>query len=112
VVCTLGMEGARRLAAQIEARGRFFTPHTWGNGIGLAANLHVVAGAMGNEGAPFVEYPYDPPEWTPERRDFPLTHPIEIDREGWIDLGDEPGLGIELDEAVLASTLATDSRYD
>jgi L-alanine-DL-glutamate epimerase-like enolase superfamily enzyme len=112
VVCTLGMEGARRLAAQIEARGRLFTPHTWGNGIGLAANLHVVAGAMGTEGAPFVEFPYDPPEWTPERRDFPLTQPIDIDGNGWIDLGDAPGLGIELDEAVLASTLATDSRYD
>lgn len=109
VVCSLGMEGARKLAAQIEAHGKVFTPHTWGNGIGLAANLHVVAGA-GN--APFVEFPYDPPEWTNERRDFPLTRAIDIDANGFIELGHAPGLGIELDDAVLAATTATDSRYD
>ncbi|MFD1557432.1 mandelate racemase/muconate lactonizing enzyme family protein [Paraburkholderia silviterrae] len=109
VVCTLGMEGARRLAAQIEAHGKVFTPHTWGNGIGLAANLHVVAGAAH---APFVEFPYDPPEWTPARRDFPLTRAIEPDAQGWIELGTAPGLGIELNEAVLAATRASDSRYD
>ncbi|WP_233887409.1 mandelate racemase/muconate lactonizing enzyme family protein [Paraburkholderia flagellata] len=109
VVCTLGMEGARRLAAQIEAHGKVFTPHTWGNGIGLAANLHVVAGAAQ---APFVEFPYDPPEWTPARRDFPIKHVIDIDANGWIELSDAPGLGIELDEAMLAATRAHDSRYD
>lgn len=109
VVCTLGMEGARRLATQIELRGKVFTPHTWGNGIGLAANLHVVAGAAH---APFVEFPYDPPEWTPARRDFALTQAIEPDAQGWIELGTAPGLGIELNEAVLAATRATDSRYD
>ena len=109
VVCTLGMEGARRLAAQIEAHGKVFTPHTWGNGIGLAANLHVVAGAAH---APFVEFPYDPPEWTPARRDFPLKDVIDIDSQGWIELGDAPGLGIELDSAMLAATRAHDNRYD
>ncbi|WP_116140036.1 mandelate racemase/muconate lactonizing enzyme family protein [Trinickia diaoshuihuensis] len=109
VVCTLGLEGARRLTAQIEERGRVFTPHTWGNGIGLAANLHVAAGASN---APFVEFPYDPPEWAPSRRDFPLSTPLDIDEHGWIELGEAPGLGIELNEAVLGATLAATSRYD
>ncbi|RDV00485.1 mandelate racemase/muconate lactonizing enzyme family protein [Trinickia dinghuensis] len=109
VVCTLGLEGTRRLTQQIEARGRVFTPHTWGNGIGLAANLHVAAGASN---APFVEFPYDPPEWTCARRDFPLVAPIDIDENGWIELGHAPGLGIELNEATLAATLAENNRYD
>jgi L-alanine-DL-glutamate epimerase-like enolase superfamily enzyme len=109
VVCTLGLDGARRLAEQIEARGKLFTPHTWGNGIGLMANLHVVAGASS---APFVEFPYDPPEWTPARRDFLLARPIDIDADGWLELGSAPGLGIELNEEVLAATRATSSRYD
>jgi L-alanine-DL-glutamate epimerase-like enolase superfamily enzyme len=109
VICTLGMEGARRLAAQAEAHGHVFTPHTWGNGIGLAANLHVTAGAAS---APFIEFPYDPPEWTTTRRDFPLTQCFEPDRAGWITLGEAPGLGIELNEALLATTRAQDSRYD
>ena len=51
-------------------RNRWFTPHTWTNGIGLLANLHVAAGVGGG---PFLEFPYDPPGWTPERRDFMLA---------------------------------------
>ena len=39
--------------------------HTWGNGIGLLANAHLFAGC---EGGPWLEYPIDPPEWTPARR--------------------------------------------
>jgi L-alanine-DL-glutamate epimerase-like enolase superfamily enzyme len=108
-VCTLGIEGVRHLAAAVETRGRVLTPHTWGNGIGLLANLHVAAGASN---APFVEFPYDPPEWTPARRDFLLAQPIDVDTNGWIELGDAPGLGAEVDEAALAATLTDTHRYD
>jgi L-alanine-DL-glutamate epimerase-like enolase superfamily enzyme len=108
VACTLGMEGLRRLAQAVEAHGKVFTPHTWGNGIGLAANLHLTAGAAS---APFVEFPYDPPEWSIERRDFMLQNPIDIDREGWLNLSDAPGLGLAIDEAALDATLAKRSTY-
>ena len=100
-VCTGGITGLATLAAEIDAAGRVFTPHTWGNGIGLLANLHLTAGTVDT---PFIEYPFDPPEWTPARRDYPLARPIEIDDEGWLDVPDEPGLGIELDEERLAAT--------
>ncbi len=43
------------------------------------ANLHVCCGVGGG---PFLEYPYDPPGWTPERRDFMLAEPLRIDPEG------------------------------
>jgi D-galactarolactone cycloisomerase len=72
-----------------------FSPHTWTNGIGLMANLHVAAAAPN---CPFIEYPYDPPGWTPEIRDFLLTEPIRIDSEGYVQLPERPGLGLELDE--------------
>ncbi|QCP48526.1 mandelate racemase/muconate lactonizing enzyme family protein [Trinickia violacea] len=108
VACTLGMEGLRKLAQAVEAHGKVFTPHTWGNGIGLAANLHLTAGAAS---APFIEFPYDPPEWSIERRDFMLEHPIDIDREGWLNLSDAPGLGLAIDEAALDATLAKRSTY-
>ena len=55
-------------------------------------------------------YPFDPPEWTPARRDFPLARPIEAD-EGWLVLSDEPGLGIELDEERLAATRAHHATF-
>ena len=84
-----------------------FTPHTWGNGIGLLANAHLTAGTVG---APFLEFPFDPPEWTTARRDFPLVGTVEVDGDGWLHLGDRPGLGLELDEDVLART-ATSRRH-
>jgi L-alanine-DL-glutamate epimerase-like enolase superfamily enzyme len=78
-----------------------FTPHTWTNGMGLTANAHLVAG-LGD--APFLEYAYDPPEWTLERRDFMMAQPLRADEDGWLNLSDAPGLGYTLDERALAAT--------
>jgi L-alanine-DL-glutamate epimerase-like enolase superfamily enzyme len=99
VVLALGISGARTLADLALRRNRWFTPHTWTNGIGLLANLQVCCGVGGG---PFLEYPYDPPGWTPERRDFMLAQPVRIDSEGWLAVPDVPGLGIELDEEAVA----------
>jgi D-galactarolactone cycloisomerase len=44
VVLALGISGVRTLAELALRRNRWFTPHTWTNGIGLLANLHVCAG--------------------------------------------------------------------
>jgi len=98
VVLSVGLERARTLAGLVRARGRFFTPHTWTNGIGLLANLQVTAGVGGG---PFLEVPYDPPGWTPERRDFMLAQPTLVDREGYINVPAGAGLGFELDEAAV-----------
>jgi L-alanine-DL-glutamate epimerase-like enolase superfamily enzyme len=99
--CTHGITGLRGLAAEVVAAGKVFTPHTWGNGIGLLANAHLTAGTVG---APFLEFPLDPPEWTTAQRDFLLTETIEVDEDGWITLSDRPGLGCTLDEDALART--------
>jgi len=96
-----GITGLRRVALMAIDHGLMFTPHTWGNGIGLLANAHLAAGCAG---APWLEYPYDPPEWDVDRRDYVLSRPVEVDREGWIALGDSPGMGIDLDEARLRAT--------
>jgi L-alanine-DL-glutamate epimerase-like enolase superfamily enzyme len=82
-------------------QGREISPHTWGDGIGLLANAHLAAGIGG---CPYLEFPYDPPEWTPERRDLGLAAPLRPDGEGWLDLGETPGLGIDLDETWLKET--------
>ena len=78
-VLAVGMLRAQELAARVLARGLWFTPHTWTNGIGLLANLHLAAGVGGG---PFLEMPYDPPGWTPERRDFMLAEPVRPDAGG------------------------------
>src|SRR5262249_20702982 len=99
VVLALGISGARTLAELALRRNRWFTPHTWTNGIGLLANLQVCCGVGGG---PFIEYPYDPPGWTPERRDFMLAEPVRVDDEGKLVLPSEPGLGAALDEEAVA----------
>lgn len=107
-VCSLGMTRLRDLAAEIEEQGCLFTPHTWGNGLGLAANAHLTAGCAN---APFIELPYDPPEWTPERRDFILCEPLRPDAEGWLNLSDAPGLGVRLNEDSLEATASRERGY-
>jgi D-galactarolactone cycloisomerase len=99
VVLALGISGARTLAELALRGNRWFTPHTWTNGIGVLANLHVCCGVGGG---PFLEFPYDPPGWTPERRDFMLAEPVRIDADGMLSVGTAPGLGIELDEDAVA----------
>ncbi len=98
VVLAAGMLRARTLAELALARNRWFTPHSWTNGIGLLANLHVAAGVGGG---PFIEFPYDPPGWTPERRDFMLAEPIRPGPDGILRVPAAPGLGIVLDEAAV-----------
>ena len=85
-----GCSGRRTVAEVALARNRWFTPHTWTNGLGLLANLHVAAGVGGG---PFLEFPYDPPGWTPERRDAFLTEPIRPDADGILRVPARPGLG-------------------
>ena len=77
VVCSQGLHGLAALAHRVAEAGHVFTPHTWGNGIGLMANLHLTCGTVG---APFIEFPFDPPEWSCERRDFMLAETIEAMR--------------------------------
>lgn len=94
VVLAGGLSRVRTIAELALARNRLFTPHTWSNGLGLLANLHVTAGVGGG---PYLEFPYDPPAWTPQRRDFLLSAPVDIDSEGLLRVPSAPGLGVEPD---------------
>ncbi len=105
VVLAVGMLRSRTIAELALLRHRWFTPHTWTNGLGLLANLHVVAGVGGG---PYVEFPYDPPGWTEERRDFFLTEPVRIDADGALAVPDAPGLGASIDRAAVARYTRSD----
>jgi L-alanine-DL-glutamate epimerase-like enolase superfamily enzyme len=89
-----GFGGCRRIAALADLCGRTFTPHTWSNGLGMLANLHL---ALAVSSCPFVEVPLDPPAWTPERRDWLLPAPLEIAADGTIAPPPGPGLGVSPD---------------
>lgn len=89
-----GIGGCRRIAALADLHGRAWSPHTWSNGLGLLANLHA---AIAFSPLPYVEVPYDPPAWSPERRDWLLEESVEIASDGTIAPPQGPGLGVELD---------------
>ena len=95
VVLAGGIGGCRRIAALAGLCGRMFSPHTWSNGLGLLANLHL---ALAVSTCPLLELPLDPPGWSAERRDWPLAGPaIEIAADGTIAPPPGPGLGVTPD---------------
>jgi len=96
-----GITGLRRILTMAQEHNILFTPHTWTNGMGLVANAHLVAGMAD---VPFIEVPYDPPEWGTDRRDFMMEQKVLVDREGYINLGQAPGMGYALDEEMLQKT--------
>ena len=92
-----GVGQMRKVAALAEAASLEVAPHTWGNGIGLLANLHLAA-AIPN--CPFLEFPHDPPSgFTAAARDQMLAEPLAVDKDGVVRVPDRHGFGVVLDEA-------------
>jgi L-alanine-DL-glutamate epimerase-like enolase superfamily enzyme len=91
-VLATGIRDATHVAGMADTHGLQFAPHTWNDGLGFAANLHVLAATP----ARWCEYPLEPPGWTPEGRDFLPAEPIRADG-GAVTPPDGPGLGVELD---------------
>jgi L-alanine-DL-glutamate epimerase-like enolase superfamily enzyme len=105
---TCGISRLAGFAREVADTGAMFSPHTWGSGVALVANAHLTAGTVG---APYLEYPHDPPEWTADRRDFIFTEPFIPDADGWLTLSDRPGLGVSLDEDRLVATRSESVAY-
>lgn len=91
VVLAGGVDGCRQVARWAEELSIQWSPHTWSTGFGLLANLHV---ALAFSKAPYLEYPFDPPAWTAERRDFMLPEPLRLDNEGNLMAPIGPGMGV------------------
>jgi L-alanine-DL-glutamate epimerase-like enolase superfamily enzyme len=101
VVLAGGITGVKNIAARVQKNDAWFSPHTWSNGIGLMANLHL---ACAISKCPFLEFPFDPPAWTTARRDYMLRPEdrLMIDKDGYLHVPEKPGLGCELDDEALA----------
>jgi len=99
-----GITGLKRVALMAQEYNLIFTPHTWTNGMGVMANAHLAAGLAD---VPFLEYPFDPPDWDVNRRDYMMAEPLTVDAEGFINLSDAPGMGYAPNEPLLAKTLTS-----
>jgi L-alanine-DL-glutamate epimerase-like enolase superfamily enzyme len=96
-----GISGLRRVGHMAADHNLVFTPHTWTNGMGVMANAQLAAGMAD---VPFLEFPYDPPEWGLDRRDYMMAAPLDVGADGYIVLPDRPGMGYELAEDALRKT--------
>lgn len=99
----LGITGMRRLATTAGYLSRLVAPHVSSGGnfpLAMAATLQVVATV---DNCPMVEFPYDPPILTDDTMQVIAREPIRIDAEGCVKIPDKPGIGIELDDELLAS---------
>lgn len=94
-----GIRRGKAIADMAAMHGLEFDPHTWSNGLGLAANLHLMAVSETR----WCEYPLEPPAWNPAARDFFLEEPI-LHNGGSLEPPQNPGLGITIDwDAVQAA---------
>ena len=97
-----GISECRKIAALASAHGVECVPHAWGSAIGLAATVQFLAALPDTPPAfrpqpPMLEF-----EQTPNPlRDHLAKDPI-VQKEGIVRVPDGPGLGIEVDRAVLA----------
>ncbi|HYB04548.1 MAG TPA: enolase C-terminal domain-like protein, partial [Nitrososphaerales archaeon] len=92
-----GILQLKKVATLAEAAGKLFVPHSFDVCITLAAALQLI-GSVSN--APFVEYGIDLPslDWG---HDPMMKKPIEISKDGYLQIPDSPGLGIEIDESYI-----------
>jgi L-alanine-DL-glutamate epimerase-like enolase superfamily enzyme len=97
-VLSEGVYQLRKVAALAEAAGLQIAPHTWTHGIGLLANLHLVASIPN---ASWFEFPHEPPGWPAAALSQMLAEKPWIDREGCLAVPDRPGFGITLDEELI-----------
>lgn len=92
-----GLQETRKIATIAEAANKRCIPCCWGVGLTLPTDLQLI----GSIPCDHVEFGYDPPSYTPEFRDCILKEPL-LPRGGYIEIPRGPGLGVELNEEMVA----------
>ncbi len=98
-VFTGGISGTWAILEEIARAGARYSPHTWTNGVGFAVNLHLFAASKWRD-ATLLEFPCNPPSWTPASWAGILEEPYQAIR-GRLELPTAPGLGFAIDLAKL-----------
>ena len=93
-----GVYQLRKVAALAEAAGLQMAPHTWTHGIGLLANLHLVASIPNYS---WFEFPHEPPGWPASALSQMLRERPWIDADGCLEIPGGPGFGFTLDEELI-----------
>lgn len=100
-----GITAARHIIAVAQSLGVRVNPHVWGSAVAQAASLQVIAAVPVAHHSLFATEPvleYDRSSH-PFRQEL-VAEPFRL-QDGWVQVPDRPGLGIEIDREVVA-------RYD
>lgn len=98
-----GLGNVARTVGVCRDSGLGFSPSSYGDGIGLAANLHALVAyrRLTGDADARLELPWEPPALTPEHRDALLENPWSVRGDGTVNVPTGPGLGVHLDERAL-----------
>jgi D-galactarolactone cycloisomerase len=96
-----GFSGCRHIIALAHAHGVQVNPHVWGSAVGQAASLQLIAATpIANHSLfprePLLEFDTSSHPFREHLTDSPLRQ-----REGWVEIPQKPGLGIEISKDVL-----------
>ena len=101
-----GPSEMHRVGLMAQAFGIKFNPHFWGTGISFAAALHALAlqpiGQIGQTNIPYQNESVLEFDQTPHPVRENLTSPFFTQSNSRVEVPTAPGLGIEIDEDVLA----------
>ncbi len=101
-ICSAGgLTEAKRIATLASTRGVEVIPHVWGTGIAFNAALHFIANLEPVPGRLYPPDMYIEYDRTENGIREALTAPAIQMKNGYIDVPQLPGLGIEVDEAVV-----------
>jgi L-alanine-DL-glutamate epimerase-like enolase superfamily enzyme len=89
-----GVTGVHRVIERTAAAGISWNAHSWSSAINTAASLHLAAASTNVLVLELKPVP------SPMQHEL-VRDPIEM-VDGWIDIRDRPGLGIDVDERVVA----------
>jgi L-alanine-DL-glutamate epimerase-like enolase superfamily enzyme len=95
---TEGVTGLRKIGVLAESFGKRIIPHHGGGQLGTVATLHLVASWPH---APYWELLHDPPVGAFEHRFQVFRNPPKTARDGFIDVPQGHGLGVEIDPGLL-----------
>ncbi len=96
-----GITAARHIIALAQAHGVAVNPHVWGSAIAQAASLQVIAALPVAHHSLFAQEPvFEYDRSSHPFRQHLITEPI-IQQGGWVAIPGGPGLGVEVDRAVL-----------
>jgi D-galactarolactone cycloisomerase len=96
-----GFTACRHVVALAQAHGVQVNPHVWGSAIAQAASLQMIAAVPVAHHSVFAEEPiFEYDRSSHPFRQFLVKEPV-MQVDGWVDIPQRPGLGVEVDRAVL-----------